>query len=74
MKASPGSGPSGTSTFSSSENQTAISYDALSAAEKRLTRPVQATIRSADWLDGGSGSFHDTITSRPLLELFLAPG
>lgn len=48
-------------------------YEALSAAEERLGRPVQATIRSADWLDSGSGSFHDTVTSRPLLKLPLAP-
>lgn len=49
-------------------------YDALSAAEKRLGRPVQATIRGADWLDAGSGSFHDTVTSRPLLKLSIAYG
>jgi DNA-binding transcriptional ArsR family regulator len=49
-------------------------YDALSAAEKRLGRPVEATIRDADWLDAGSGSFHDTVTSRPLLRLSLTPG
>ncbi len=46
-------------------------YDALSAAEKRLGRPVQATIRPADWLDTGSGSFHETVTSRPLFKLSL---
>ena len=44
-------------------------FGALSAAEGRLGRPVQATIRDADWLDCGSGSFHDTVTSRPLLKL-----
>jgi DNA-binding transcriptional ArsR family regulator len=44
-------------------------YAALSDAEKRLGRPVQATIRDADWLDTGSGAFHDTVTSRPLLRL-----
>jgi DNA-binding transcriptional ArsR family regulator len=49
-------------------------YDALSAAEKRLGRPVQATIRGAGWLDSGSGSFHDTVTSRPLLRLSLPGG
>jgi DNA-binding transcriptional ArsR family regulator len=48
-------------------------YDALSAAEVRLGRPVQATIRSADWLDSGSGSFHDTVTSRPMLKIPLTP-
>lgn len=46
-------------------------YDALSAAEERLGRPVQATIRDSGWLDSGSGSFHDTVTSRPLLKLSL---
>jgi len=49
-------------------------FDALSAAEKRLGRPIQATIRDDDWLDSGSGSFHDTVTSRPLLKLPLLPG
>jgi DNA-binding transcriptional ArsR family regulator len=49
-------------------------YVALDAAEKRLGRPVQATIRDPAWLDSGTGSFHDTVTSRPLLELTLAPG
>jgi len=49
-------------------------YDALGAAEKRLGRPVEAAIRDADWLDAGSGSFHDTVTSRPLLRLSLTPG
>jgi predicted nucleotidyltransferase len=48
-------------------------YAALSAAEQRLGRPVQATIRDAAWLGSGTGSFHDTVTSRPLLELALAP-
>ncbi|HEY1822973.1 MAG TPA: MarR family transcriptional regulator [Trebonia sp.] len=48
-------------------------YAALSAAEERLGRPVQATIRDPAWLDSGTGSFHDTVTSRPLIELALAP-
>ena len=47
-------------------------YAALSAAEKRLGRPVQATIRDPAWLDSGTGAFHNTVTSRPLLELTLA--
>ena len=46
-------------------------YAALSAAEERLARPVQATIREPDWLESGSGAFHDTVTSRPLLRLSL---
>lgn len=44
-------------------------YAALSDAEERLGRPVQATIRDTDWLDKGSGAFHDTVTSRSLLQL-----
>jgi DNA-binding transcriptional ArsR family regulator len=44
-------------------------YEALGAAETRLGRPVQATIRNAGWLASGSGSFHDTITSRPFLRI-----
>jgi DNA-binding transcriptional ArsR family regulator len=48
-------------------------YAALSAAEERLGRPVQATIRDPAWLDSGTGSFHDTVTSRPLVELALTP-
>ncbi len=48
-------------------------YAALSAAEQRLARPVQATIRDRAWLESGSGAFHDTITGRPLVKLAL-PG
>jgi len=44
-------------------------YAALGAAEERLGRAVQATIREANWLDAGSGAFHDTVISRPLLRL-----
>ena len=49
-------------------------YAALSDAEKRLGRPVQATIRDPDWLEAGSGAFHDTVTSRPLIRLQLDRG
>ena len=48
-------------------------YAALGTAEQRLARPVQATIRDRDWLESGSGAFHDTITSWPLVRLCL-PG
>ncbi len=44
-------------------------YTALSTAEQRLARPVQATIRERAWLESGSGAFHDTITSRPIVKL-----
>jgi hypothetical protein len=46
-----------------------VLYEAISAAESRLGRPVQATIRDATWLDSGTGGFHDTVVSRPLLRL-----
>jgi DNA-binding transcriptional ArsR family regulator len=44
-------------------------YAALGVAEERLGRPVQATVREAGWLDSGSGSFHQTLTTRPMLRL-----
>jgi hypothetical protein len=46
-------------------------YEALSVAEQRLGRPVEATIRETGWLDEGTGGFHDTVTSRPMLQLDL---
>jgi DNA-binding transcriptional ArsR family regulator len=46
-------------------------YAAAGAAEERLGRPVQVTIREASWLESGSGSFHQTVTSRPALKLDL---
>jgi hypothetical protein len=49
-------------------------YAALSTAEQRMARPAQATIRDRDWLESGSGAFHDTITSRPLIGLNVPNG
>jgi len=49
-------------------------YAALESAERRLGRQVQATVREAGWLEAGSGSFHETVTSRPLVELDLGRG
>jgi DNA-binding transcriptional ArsR family regulator len=46
-------------------------YEALSAAENRLGRSVEATIRAPAWLESGSGAFHDTVASRPLLRIDL---
>lgn len=46
-------------------------YAALGEVEKRLGRPIQATIRQPGWLQSGSGSFHQTVTSRPVLRLEL---
>jgi predicted nucleotidyltransferase len=45
---------------------------AASSVETRLGRPVQVTIRSADWLADGSGTFHDTVSSRLLVPVSLA--
>ena len=44
-------------------------YAALRPAEERLGRPIQVTFREPGWLEAGEGSFHDTVTSRPLLPL-----
>ena len=44
-------------------------YAALSNAEQRLGRPVQATIRPPDWLTAGTDNFHATVTERPLVEI-----
>ena len=44
-------------------------YEALRSAEERLGRPIQVTFREPGWLESGEGSFHDTVTSRPLLAL-----
>lgn len=44
-------------------------YDAVRVAEQRLGREVQVTVREAGWLEQGSGSFHDTVVSRPMLRL-----
>lgn len=46
-------------------------YEALHGAEARLGREIQATARDSGWLDTGSGSFHATLISRPMLRLEL---
>lgn len=46
-------------------------YAAASSAEQRLGRAVQVTIRSAEWLTQGSGTFHATVTGRPMVPLSL---
>jgi hypothetical protein len=42
-------------------------YAAASVAEQRLGRPVQVTIRSTVWWTTGSGTFHATVRSRPVV-------
>ena len=49
-------------------------YAALSAAEERLGRPVQKAVRPADWIANGTGSFHATVVSRPLVQIDLGQG
>lgn len=44
-------------------------YDAASQVERRIGREVQVSIRPRDWIENGSGQFHATVTSRPMLEL-----
>ena len=46
-------------------------YEAVGTAEGQLGRPVQATVRDADWLKSGSGSCHENVSSRPMLKLAL---
>jgi DNA-binding transcriptional ArsR family regulator len=47
-------------------------YQAIAGVEARLGRPVQVTVRDADWLETGEGSFHDTVVSRPMVRVGLA--
>lgn len=44
-------------------------YGEIERVEARLGRPVQVTIRDADWLATGTGSFHDTVVSRPMVPI-----
>ena len=44
-------------------------FEATSTLGHRLGRPVQVTIRATRWLETGSGSFHDTVVGRPLVEV-----
>ena len=42
-------------------------YEAVARASARLGREVQVTIRKSGWLTTGSGTFHDTVASRPVV-------
>lgn len=44
-------------------------YGVLAEVESTLARPVQVTIRAADWLRVGTGSFHDTVSARPMVPI-----
>lgn len=44
-------------------------YLAASRADRRLGREVQVTFRADGWLRSGTGSFHDTVVSRPMFRI-----
>jgi predicted nucleotidyltransferase len=46
-------------------------YSAAHRAEQRVGREVQVTVRAAGWIERGDGTFHATVTSRPMLRLDL---
>ena len=46
-------------------------YAAARAAERRLGRAVQVTIRPPDWLSDGEGIFHHTVAARPMVPVSL---
>jgi DNA-binding transcriptional ArsR family regulator len=48
-------------------------YGAVARASRRLGREIQVTIRKPGWLTTGTGTFHDTVTSRPLVPVPLSP-
>ena len=50
-----------------------VVYDAVEGTRAELGYDIQVTIRAADWLSGGEGSFHDTVVSRPMVQVFPAP-
>jgi predicted nucleotidyltransferase len=48
--------------------------DSLSDLEKRIGYEVQVTIRSSDWIEHGDGGFHDTVVSRPMVQIDIGSG
>jgi DNA-binding transcriptional ArsR family regulator len=48
-----------------------VLYVAAAEAGRRLGRDVQVTVRGSAWLESGSGSFHETVRSRPMVRLDL---
>ena len=44
-------------------------YDAILGAGERLGYEVQVIVRSSDWIEHGTGSFHDTVVSRPMVQI-----
>ena len=48
-----------------------VLYANAAEVGRRIGREVQVTIRESGWLEGGSESFHATVTSRPMIRLEL---
>jgi predicted nucleotidyltransferase len=46
-------------------------YEGIEKASKELGREVQVTIRDTDWITNGTGSFHDTVVSRPRVPIVI---
>jgi DNA-binding Lrp family transcriptional regulator len=44
-------------------------YAAVSEVAEVVGREIQAQIRPAGWLETGTGSFHDTLVARPMVEV-----
>jgi hypothetical protein len=47
-------------------------YRAVEAERDALGYEIQVTIRASDWLSTGEGTFHDTVVSRPLVQVLPA--
>lgn len=48
-------------------------YGAAHEVGIAIDREVQVQIRAPGWLETGTGSFHDTLTSRPLVQILPEP-
>lgn len=44
-------------------------YRAVEEERAALGYEIQVTIRTSDWLSSGEGAFHDTVVSRPLVQV-----
>jgi predicted nucleotidyltransferase len=44
-------------------------FEAIASASERLGREVQVTIRPAGWVEDGDGTFHATVTARPMVPI-----
>ena len=47
-------------------------YRRLAEVGTDLGYEIQATIRPVNWIESGKGSFHDTVMSRPLVQIILS--